>query len=50
MTLITSIYVGSAPLVYRQAGEQAIRWCVRGTQPTIFCLETIDLEDHILWT
>jgi len=50
MTLITSIYVGSAPPAYRQAGEQAIRWCVRGTHPTIFCLETIDLEDHILWT
>jgi len=50
LTLITSIYVGSVPPAYRQAGEQAIRWCVRGTHPTFFCLETIDLEDHILWT
>ena len=47
LTLITSIYVGPAPPAYRQAGEQAIRWCVRGTHPTIFCFETIDLEDHI---
>src|SRR4030042_4895946 len=49
LTLITSIYVGPAPPAYRQAGEQALRWGGWGTHPTIFCLVTIDLEDHNPW-